>query len=121
MKTFALTLLLFLAGSVAYASLYSYPENKRPAITLEDACKIAKRLLKTQGDQDRYYVIEGSLFGDEKQTGWGAWSLLHYDSKGNTVNVYIPFPTGKASLHYYPHDYDKKGGDREINFDTFPK
>jgi hypothetical protein len=121
MKTILSTLFLFLVFSAAHGSLYSYPEDKRPTISLEEACKIATRMLKTQGDQDRYYVIEVILLGDEKGTGVGAWNLMHYDRKGNRVQAYIPFPKGKPALHYYPHDYDKRGGDREVEFDAVPK
>jgi hypothetical protein len=111
----------FAASSVCQASLYSYPEKKRPAISLIEACQIAQKMLKTQKDDKRYFITEVNLLGDKEQSGWGAWNLWHYDAKGNKVNVYIPFPTGKPSLNYYPYNYSTKGGEREVEFDSIPK
>lgn len=106
-----------LATFPALGNLYSYPEDKRPTVSLADACKIAKHLLKARDDHKRYYITEVSLFGSREQDGWGAWNLWHYDKDGNKINVYIPFPTGHVGFHYYPHDYDKKGGDEEVDLE----
>ena len=118
MKNLLISLLLFgISATSALGSMYSYPDNKRPAVTLADACKIATYLLSTQGDEKRFYVTSVSLYGSKEQDGWGAWNLYHHDKDGNKVNVFIQFPTGKVGLHYYPHDYSKNEGDRKVAFD----
>ena len=62
MKLLLCSLLLFAVPVMpALGSLYSYPENKRPAVTLAEACKIAAHLLGTQGDEKRFYVTSVSL------------------------------------------------------------
>ncbi len=121
MKASLVFVAIWLLPLFTQASLFDYPLNKRPEISLLEACQIAQRMLKTQGDDERYYIIEVSLFGDREQSGEGAWNLSHSDAKGNTVNAFIPFPSGKPSLHYYPHDYSTNGGDREIKFENIPE
>jgi hypothetical protein len=110
-------ILFFLTPTIAFASLYSYPNKKRPAVSLKEACLIAEAMLRTQGDEGRYFTTEVTLCGDKQQSGWGAWNLWHYDKRGNQVNAYIPFPTGSPGLSYYPRDHRTKGGEREIEFE----
>jgi len=122
MKHLICSLLLLVTPVLpALGSLYAYPKNKRPAVTLAEACEIAARLLETQGDEKQFYVTRVSLFGSKEQDGSGAWNLQHDDKDGNSVNVYIPFPTGNVGLHYYPHDYSKNGGDKEVDFNKTAK
>src|SRR5688572_6501939 len=109
--------LLFLTPAIALGSLYSYPSSKRPAVSLREACLIAEAMLRAQGDEGRYFITEVTLCGDKQQSGWGAWNLWHYDKHGNHVNAYIPFPTGKPGLSYYPRDKRAKGREREVEFD----
>ncbi len=118
MKTFVCCLSI-LASAVfpAHGDLYSYPIDKKPAVSLAQACSIAETLLKTRGDGKKYYITRVSLYGSKEQDGWGAWNLFHFDEKGNKINVYIPFPTGDVGLHYYPHDYSTNGGGEEIDFE----
>ena len=78
-------------------------------------------MLVSRGDNKRFYVTGVSLFGNAKQDGWGAWNLSYYDKDRNHVNAHIPFPTGRCNLHYYPHDYQKNGGDKEVDFDSAAK
>jgi hypothetical protein len=109
--------LFFLTPAIALGSLYSFPNNKRPAVPLKDACLIADAMLRSQGDDGRYFITEVTLCGDKQQSGWGAWNLWHYDKHGNQVNAYIPFPTGKSSLSYYPRGKRIKGREREVEFE----
>jgi hypothetical protein len=113
--------ILVFAALPARGTLYMYPNDKRPAVSLAEACIIAKHLLKTRGDEKRFYITGASLLGSKEQDGWGAWNLMHYDKDGNHVNVYIQFPSGHVGLHYYPHDYDKNGGDQDVKFDKTAK
>jgi hypothetical protein len=115
MKTRLLLLLLVVPG-VTFASIYSYPNTKRPAVSLKEACLIAEAMLRSRGDEGRYFITEVTLCGDKEQSGWGAWNLWHYDKRGNQVNAYIPFPTGRCGLNYYPRDHRTKGREREIEF-----
>ena len=112
-----LLLLFLLVPSIAFASIYSYPNKKRPAVSLKEACLIAEAMLRAHGDEERYFITEVTLCGDKEQSGWGAWNLWHYDKRGNQVNAYIPFPTGRCGLHYYPHNHRTKGGAREVEFE----
>ena len=116
MKLAASFVALLLAASIAAASLYFYPNTKKPALSLREACDIAEAMLKVRGDENRYHITEVNLYGDEKQSGGGGWNLRHYDSLSNVVNASVLFPETNCSLHYYPHDYSTKGGDREYKF-----
>jgi hypothetical protein len=111
-----LLLLLLLLPSIAFGSIYSYPDTKRPAISLRDACLIAEAMLREHGNEGRYSITEVVLCGEKAQSGWGAWNLWHYDKRGNRVNAYIPFPKGRCSLSYYPREHRTKGGEREAKF-----
>jgi hypothetical protein len=119
MKTILYTILytLFIVSS-ANADTYGYPDKKRPAVSLDQACKIAQIMLSSKNDEKRFYITEVSLLGNDKQDGSGGWNLWHYDEKGNKVNAHISFPTGVCTLYYYPHDRMKNGGDKKIVFDT---
>jgi len=110
------TLLCLLVPSIAFGSIYSYPDTKRPAITLKEACVIAEAMLRAHGDERRYFITDVTLCGDKEQSGWGAWNLRHYDKLGNQVNAYAPLATGRCGLAYYPRDRRTKGGEREVEF-----
>src|SRR4030095_5108419 len=116
MKLAALLFPFFCASSIAFASLYAYPNNKKPAVSLIEACEMAATMLKSQGDEGRYHIVGARLLGDESQSGDGAWTIYFYDTDGNQVWAHIPLRDQFCALHYYPHDYDKKGGDREVEF-----
>jgi hypothetical protein len=116
MKTPAVLAVLALASSWANASLYEYPERKRPSISLSEAVSLTEAMLKARGESKKYHMVRAGLLGDAKQSGDGAWTLYLFDVQGNQVWAHIQLRTPDCSLHYYPHDYSKRGGGREVDF-----
>jgi len=105
-----------------YASLYSYPKDKRPAVSLAQADAIARKMLKSRSFDKEYYAVTVSLYGDEEGSGWGAWNIWCYNDKGDLAATYIPFPTGKCTMTLYPGGRSSSDGkDEKIIFDTAEK
>jgi hypothetical protein len=117
MKTIYTLLIFVLVLSSTRASLYEYPEKKKPEISLSEAISITDAMLKAKGHDQKYHIVRASLLGDEKQTGDGAWTLYLFDSDGNQVWAHIQLRKPTCSLHYYPYDYSKKGGGLEVDFE----
>lgn len=114
--------LILVAISPLYASLYSYPKDKRPAVSLAEADAIARKMLKSKGFDREYYAVTVSLFGDKEGSGWGAWNIWCYNVKGDLIATHIPFPTGNCTMTLYPgggSSPDRK--DEEIVFESAEK
>lgn len=95
---------LCLASPNAIASLYGYPEDKQPEITLSRACQIAESLLAKLGHGQGYYAYGVSLLGDKKQTGAGAWTLMYRNIKGDQIRFGIYFPEDRCFVAESPKD-----------------
>ena len=105
-KPLLLTVCLMITFTL-FANTYRFPKKIRPALSLKEACEIANKMLKTQGDEKQYFILSVTLNGNKEQDGWGAWNIWYYDLEGNEINAYIPFPTGEPGLHYYIYDKSK--------------
>jgi hypothetical protein len=117
MKILYVLLVFMLAVAPTRASLYGYPEIKKPEISLADAIVITQAMLKTKGHDQKYHIVRAGLLGDEMQTGDGAWTLYLFDADGNEVWAHIQLRQRSCSLNYYPNDYSKNGGGREVYFE----
>lgn len=103
----------------ANADIYSPVITKRPAVTLDQACKIAHVMLASKNDEKRFYITNVSLIESKnKQDKSRCWSVWHNDKDGNMVDAQIVFPTGICKLYYYPVDREKNKEDKTVNFDT---
>ena len=77
------------------ANTYIYPKEKRPSVSLHDACKIADNLF-SKLELKGYYVLSASLLGDENQTGAGCWNIDFANSDGTTVKIGVSFPDDRC-------------------------
>jgi len=96
--------LLVLFSPVVEASLYEYPANKRPAVSLKEAERIAEMFLTKLGVEKQYYVVRVNLHGDERQTGAGAWNLVYSNSKEDKIHVGIYLTKDLCLVTRYPKD-----------------
>lgn len=73
---------------LAFASLYSWNDARRPPISLREALARAEKLL---GDEaPNRYCVSVALYGDETGDGKkGAWNLLFAAADGSKKHVYI--------------------------------
>jgi hypothetical protein len=107
MRTLIAIVCMLLSCSVTQGSLYDYPEDKRPAVSLNEACTIGKTVLERLGLEKDAYVYEVTILGDEGQTGAGAWTLHYRNPQGDKIQISIYFPedfcivtlTSKAGEH----------------------
>ncbi len=88
MNIHAAVICFLLSASLAFGSLYSYPENKRPAVSLKEACVISETILRKLALED-YYVLNVTILGDEGQTGDGAWTLMYRNVRGDQIQISI--------------------------------
>jgi hypothetical protein len=116
MKALLFLIAMFWGTRAAQGSLSAYPEKKKPAVSLIEACQLGHAMLETQGDSKKYHIIAARLYGDEKQSGDGGWTIYFYDKRGNQAWAFVPLRNNFCRLSYYPHDRDKRGGDRRVSF-----
>src|ERR1041385_6402192 len=107
---------LVLTSAITFAALYEYPHNKKPAVSLPEACDIATAMVKSQRDEKRYHYTGAYLMGDGSESGDGYWNIYLFDTDENQIEARIPLQESVCSLHYFPHDYSTNGGDRAIDF-----
>ncbi len=117
MKTFLTILLLALAFQSTWASLYEYPQNKRPEVSLSEAIEVTNDMLKARDHEQKYHIVGASLLGDKDQSGGGAWTLFLSDTEGNQVWAHIQLKSAYCSLTYYPRDQSEEDISTSIEFD----
>jgi hypothetical protein len=101
-----------LGSTVAFASLYSWNDAKRPPISLADALVRAEKLLGD--DAANRYCVSVSLFGDETGEGKeGAWNLWFAAADGSKKQVHIDMQ-GKGDVMPWngPIDWKRNDGRR---------
>lgn len=77
----------FFCSFQAMGSLFQYPEDKRPAVSLQEACVISETIFAKLGLGKDYFVFQVLIYGDEEQTGDGAWNLTYRNTKGDQIHV----------------------------------
>jgi hypothetical protein len=108
----AVTAAMTLGSTVAFASLYSWNDAKRPPISLADALAKAEKLLGD--DAANRYCVSVSLYGDKTGEGKeGAWNLLFAAADGSKKHVFINMQ-GKCDVSAWngPIDWKKNDGRR---------
>jgi hypothetical protein len=97
-----IVLALCLVSPTAIASLYRYPEDKQPQISVKQACDIAESILAKLGHGQGYFAYEVSILGDEGQTGGGAWTLMYRNTNGDKIQFGIYFPEDRCFVAVIP-------------------
>ncbi len=115
MRTLIIFICIVIFCPIARANLYFYPENKRPAVSLKDACAIGEVILGKLGLEKDAYVYGVTIFGDEGQTGAGAWNLDYRNEQGDKIRISISFPEDYCYVMLTPKagGYSEKGFTRE--------
>ena len=88
----------------ANASLYSYPEDKQPQITLKQAYEIAESLVVKLGYGQGFFSVSASVHGDEEQSGAGTWNLIFRNVKGDKIQFGIYFPQDRCFVAFIPKE-----------------
>jgi hypothetical protein len=86
-RTLLFCSLLF--SSQVRGSVYQYPQDKRPAVSLKEACAISETILAKLGLGKDYYIFNVVIHGDESQSGAGAWTLMYRNTQGDQVQIGI--------------------------------
>lgn len=123
---------MVLACPFAHADTYVYPEEKQPAISLQEACRIAEKIIDKVG-LTGCYALNAYLLGDEQQSGAGAWNLTYGNVKGQEILVGVMFPknlvvyqgpakTGEFMMRTYSRDGEmsKDGMEAEAKITNDP-
>jgi hypothetical protein len=109
----ASVIVVFIACStMAFASLYSWNDVKRPPMSLVEAISKAEQLLGD--DAVNRYCVSVHLYGDETGEGKeGAWNLFYAATDGSKKHVYMNMQ-GKAEVTLWngPIDWKKNSGRR---------
>lgn len=100
-------------STIAFASLYSWNDTKRPPISLADALARAEKLLGE--DAVNRYCVGVGLYGDETFDGKiGKWNLYFAAADGSKKHVYIDMlGNGEVRLLHGPIDWKEKKGRRD--------
>lgn len=106
----SLLLLCVICGSIvsAIADVYHYPDENEPALALEKAVEISRKIISKLEPDDAYHPVEVSLSGDKNQTGGGAWNLVFKGRKGGRFNVAVLFPKKICVVYGGRREADKK-------------
>ena len=96
-------------------SLFIYPEDKRPAVSLTKACTIGETILGKLGLEKGAYVYGVTILGDEGQTGAGTWTLDYRNEQGDKIRIGIYFPEDFCVVMLSPKagEYSEKGYTRD--------
>jgi hypothetical protein len=115
MRALIVLICSLLCGPTTQGSLYSYPEDKRPAVSLKEACTIAETILGKLGLEKGAYVFGVTIMGDEGQTGAGTWTLDYRNAQGDKIRIGIPFPEDFCFVMLSPKagGYSEKGYTRD--------
>ncbi len=112
MKLLTIFTCVLMGVSTAHGDSYSYPLDKRPSISMQDACGIGVKLLTALGLEKDFFLTGMSLWGDGTSSGGGAWRLECRNTEGDALSMSIhidddycfvvPFPkTEKSKLSGY--------------------
>lgn len=115
MKSLIVIAYMFLSASFCHGTSYSYPPDKRPSLSLREACGVGEKLLSKLGLESRFYIYDVWLNGDEKGSGKGAWHLRCCSPEGDEIQISIHFPDDLCVVRPEP-----KGGNPQ-KMDTTAK
>ncbi len=93
-----------LISAEAIGSLYQYPTDKRPAVSLKEACAISETILAKMGLEKEYYVLKVYIYGDEGGTGDGAWTLMYRNQRGDQIQIGVYLKEDFVVLTNIPKD-----------------
>lgn len=79
------------------ADLIHYDLSSKPLLTLEEALKISKRILKISLVNENMYPYNIDLYGRKKENG-GVWTVYFSDENKNKIQVSILFPEDKCII-----------------------
>lgn len=101
MKMRILIVGIMLVASTVFATLYKWPQNKRPLVPIDKAYSQALGELhnKLGSNSTNYYCVNILLTGNKEQDGKNGLWTFSFDSKKNvTVYVYVSM-TGEVSMY----------------------
>lgn len=79
-------------GGSAFATLYPWPENKRPPISLDRAFAVANKALREKMGKafSDYYCTQAGLTGTKAQDGsQGAWYFKFRTEAEGSMGLYV--------------------------------
>jgi hypothetical protein len=115
MRSLIFSTFLVLCCSIAQGSLYTYPDDKRPSMSLQEACTIGDKILGKLNLEKGFYIYGVAIYGDEGQTGAGAWTLYYRNAQGDKIQLGIYFPEDLCIVMLSPKvgEYSEKGYTRD--------
>jgi hypothetical protein len=116
MNLLALLTCVLLGVSTAHGDSFSYPLDKRPSLSMQEACGIGERLLVVLGFDKECFFTRASLWGDGTASGGGAWHLECRNIDGDAISLSIHINNDYCHVSPYPrteksklNDYKAKG------------
>ena len=93
-------LTLLFATTQGRASLYSYPEGKKPALPLEDAMEVCKTFMKKDIFKG-FYITGVSANGSKEQDSSGTWNFVfHKEGEQKEIMLSIFFPGDECVIQF---------------------
>jgi hypothetical protein len=102
---------MLLSASMCPGNSYDYPPEKRPSLSLKEACGIGEKLLAMLGMEREFYILDVSIWGDEKGSGIGTWKLQCRNTEGDEIHMSIHFPEDYCFVRSEP----KEGNPRKMD------
>jgi hypothetical protein len=92
MRSLIVIAYMLLSASMCPGSSYDFPPEKRPSLSLKEACSVGEKILSKLGLESRFYVYDVWITGHEKEAGSGAWHLRCCSQEGDEISMSIHFP-----------------------------
>lgn len=89
MRLLAILTATLIGTYTARGESHSYPLDKRPSLSMGQACGIGERLLAVLGFDKEYFFTDVSLWGDGTGSGGGAWHLECRNMDGDSISMSI--------------------------------
>ncbi len=111
MKALMVFACVLLSAATCPGNSFSYPPEKRPSLSLKDACGIGEKLLGKMGLENEFHILGVSIWGDEKGSGAGTWKLECRNAEGDEIHMSIHFPEDFCYVRPEP----KEGNPRKMD------
>jgi hypothetical protein len=104
MKSIVVIACILLSASMCRGTTYGYLPERRPLLSLREACGVGEKLLSKLGVESRFYIYGVWITGDEKGSGKGAWHLRCCSPEGDEIQISIHFPEDFCFVRPEPKD-----------------